>query len=256
MNLPDDLMKAIETRDIRSLVDHVADRFALPPLEQEPLMNEPIKPIETHYAGCRFRSRLEARWAVFFDNLGIRWEYEPQGYVVKGKPYLPDFVLPDLKTSVEVKGDPERLDLDLLADALDGTREVLFTLILGPIPDMDVMKVPTHALLAPAFDVRGDPHSFELIRSYGLALEQIQDLEVRAAVDAMASAYRLHAVTLTRAVFIASGPNVAFLSIWLPFASKAEVLNPSTVWPIVPIPKIQAAYRAARSARFEHGERG
>lgn len=30
-----------------------------------------IKAIETSYAGCRFRSRLEARWAVFFDTLGI-----------------------------------------------------------------------------------------------------------------------------------------------------------------------------------------
>ncbi len=35
-----------------------------------------IKPIETRYAGCRFRSRLEARWTVFFDHLGIEWEYE------------------------------------------------------------------------------------------------------------------------------------------------------------------------------------
>lgn len=26
-----------------------------------------IKPIETRYKGCRFRSRPEARWAVFFD---------------------------------------------------------------------------------------------------------------------------------------------------------------------------------------------
>lgn len=50
-----------------------------------------INPIETHYAGCRFRSRTEARWAVFFATLGIRWEYEPQGYLVNGKPYLPDF---------------------------------------------------------------------------------------------------------------------------------------------------------------------
>lgn len=33
-----------------------------------------IKPIETKYKGYRFRSRLEARWAVFFDALGISWE--------------------------------------------------------------------------------------------------------------------------------------------------------------------------------------
>jgi hypothetical protein len=52
-----------------------------------------IQAIETRYAGHRFRSRLEARWAVFFDTLGIRWEYEPQGYVLKGTAYLPDFTL-------------------------------------------------------------------------------------------------------------------------------------------------------------------
>jgi hypothetical protein len=39
-----------------------------------------IRVLDTHYAGHRFRSRLEARWAVFFDTLGIKWEYEPQAY--------------------------------------------------------------------------------------------------------------------------------------------------------------------------------
>lgn len=63
-----------------------------------------IKAIETSYAGHRFRSRLEARWAVFFDALGIRWEYEPQGYVVDGQPYLPDFWLTDERVFAEVKG--------------------------------------------------------------------------------------------------------------------------------------------------------
>lgn len=62
-----------------------------------------IKVIETRYAGCRFRSRLEARWAVFFDALGLRWDYEPQGYVIDGEPYLPDFLLPGLRLFVEVK---------------------------------------------------------------------------------------------------------------------------------------------------------
>lgn len=66
-----------------------------------------IKPIETRYAGCRFRSRLEARWAVFFDALNIPWLYEPQGYELGGDPYLPDFLLypnTDLATWFEVKG--------------------------------------------------------------------------------------------------------------------------------------------------------
>ncbi len=52
-----------------------------------------IKPIETSYGGCRFRSRLEARWAVFFDALGLRWEYEPEAYALPSGNYLPDFRL-------------------------------------------------------------------------------------------------------------------------------------------------------------------
>lgn len=49
--------------------------------------------IETRYAQCRFRSRTEARWAVFFDALGIKWDYEPEGYELPSGRYLPDFFL-------------------------------------------------------------------------------------------------------------------------------------------------------------------
>lgn len=53
-----------------------------------------IKPIETVYNGYRFRSRLEARWAVFFDDMGIKYVYEPEGFTMKyGMRYLPDFAL-------------------------------------------------------------------------------------------------------------------------------------------------------------------
>jgi len=63
-----------------------------------------IKPIETIYNGYRFRSRLEARWAVFFDALGVPYEYEPEGLCINGINYLPDFYLPDCKQFFEVKG--------------------------------------------------------------------------------------------------------------------------------------------------------
>lgn len=54
-----------------------------------------IKAIQTRYKGYRFRSRLEARWAVFFDALGITWEYEKEGFDFDGIDYyLPDFWLP------------------------------------------------------------------------------------------------------------------------------------------------------------------
>lgn len=68
-----------------------------------------MKAIETKYKGYKFRSRLEARWAVFFDALGIKWEYEPEGYQFEdGTMYLPDFYLPDLKTYVEIKPESDR----------------------------------------------------------------------------------------------------------------------------------------------------
>jgi hypothetical protein len=74
--------------------------------------------IDTLYKGNFFRSRLEARWAVFFNTLGLRYEYEPEGFTDgKGSMYLPDFYLPDVclrDTShmgvfIEVK--PESYDL-------------------------------------------------------------------------------------------------------------------------------------------------
>lgn len=55
-------------------------------------MEQTIKAIETEYKGYRFRSRLEARWAVFFDALGMKWEYEKEGFDLgEAGRYLPDF---------------------------------------------------------------------------------------------------------------------------------------------------------------------
>lgn len=62
-----------------------------------------LKPIETSYAGCRFRSRIESRWAVFFDHLGIGWQYEPQGFELPSGRYLPDFLL-DLSVQDDTSG--------------------------------------------------------------------------------------------------------------------------------------------------------
>jgi hypothetical protein len=77
-------------------------------------MAEPqLKAIETEYKGYLFRSRLEARWAVFMDCLGVRWEYEKEGLDLEGVWYLPDFWLPGHKRFVEIKPirDDGKLDL-------------------------------------------------------------------------------------------------------------------------------------------------
>jgi hypothetical protein len=56
-----------------------------------------IKSIDTFYNGNYYRSRLEARWAVFFDMVGIKYLYEPEGFENKiGERYLPDFYLPEM----------------------------------------------------------------------------------------------------------------------------------------------------------------
>jgi len=64
--------------------------------------------IPTLYRGVRFRSRLEARYAAFFDELDWPWEYEP----VDADGYIPDFLL-DFEPGIllfEVKGMREELD--------------------------------------------------------------------------------------------------------------------------------------------------
>jgi hypothetical protein len=84
-----------------------------------------IKAIETNYMGCRFRSRLEARWAVFFDALGWNWQYEKEGFIIghdKTIPWLPDFEITTPKGQnfyVEVKGDPNFFKDGVWFDHLD-----------------------------------------------------------------------------------------------------------------------------------------
>ena len=79
-----------------------------------------FRAIETRYRGYRFRSRLEARWAVYFDAIGLEWQYEIEGFVLEnGDYYLPDFYLPQVAMWAEAKpvsfSKCEELKLDLLS---------------------------------------------------------------------------------------------------------------------------------------------
>lgn len=121
-----------------------------------------IKAIPTRYAGCHFRSRLEARWAVVLDHANIwKWEYEPEGFVLPGGLYLPDFRLsfddwPDLW--LEVKGVfPTVRELDLMKDLVAETglqgvimfgdlprdNNTINSVLVGPTPDqLDLIHAP------------------------------------------------------------------------------------------------------------------
>ena len=73
-----------------------------------------MKAIETHYNGYRFRSRLEARWAVFFDALGVSYEYEPEGFELDdGTWYLPDFRVKCYGTRGECDSEPFDLYIEV-----------------------------------------------------------------------------------------------------------------------------------------------
>lgn len=82
-------------------------------------MDAGYRAIPTRWRGCLFRSRLEARWAVYFDAIGLAWEYEPQGFDLGGVAYLPDFYLPQVQAFAEVKpADIGSADLDAAFDKL------------------------------------------------------------------------------------------------------------------------------------------
>lgn len=81
-------------------------------------MQTELKAIETEFMGYRFRSRLEARWALFMNELGIQFEYEKEGYELAEGRYLPDFYIPMFSGNgrggyfLEVKGQPITLGSD------------------------------------------------------------------------------------------------------------------------------------------------
>lgn len=98
-------------------------------------MSGTIKAIETVYKGLRFRSRLEARWAVFFDTAHISYEYEPEGFELPdGTRYLPDFYLPEYDWYVEVKPPRNGAEEDLKMASRFVGEKIKVLLLLGNIP--------------------------------------------------------------------------------------------------------------------------
>jgi hypothetical protein len=95
-----------------------------------------IRPIETMWRGFRFRSRTEARWAVFLTAAGINFEYEAEGFALPSGWYLPDFWLPERKLWLEIKGDqPTVHELQKGTELAAASRHWLAFGIGAPDPD-------------------------------------------------------------------------------------------------------------------------
>lgn len=213
-------------------------------------MTTTIAAIETSYKGCRFRSRLEARWAVFFDALDIEWQYEPQGYLL-GKdrtPYLPDFWLPKMHTWVEVKG--------VLG------RDALKTLVRAVLPDGlprnltgDDWTELDQALYIPRLLILGDvpePSSEGYLHT---RLDLVNGLPYRTETFFGQVGTPTGSTWVTG---IAGGPGI-FTEANVDQMSDdglSSLTHGQRVWFLRPYSAVTDAYKAARSARFEHGESG
>jgi hypothetical protein len=238
-----------------------------------------IQAIETHYAGHRFRSRLEARWAVFLNHLDVPWAYEPQGYVVNGTPYLPDFLVwpnTDMAFWLEIKGacpnDDELAKARGLAEGSGITAYVYWGKPEAPAPDLSHLAQHEYC----GFDRDG----YVWTDDYGWREYPTQP-----------PAWQLN-LTPTAYRFNANGknsnkdriPNRTNSGFWwwadCPHCGRALIKINGQIgycptwdgrdWDDIEkeiggsmyprfahrTPRLLAAYEAARTARFEHGERG
>lgn len=122
-------------------------------------MNKVVKAEPTEYKGLQFRSKLEARVALFFDLCKIKYQYEPDRLVCNGKEYNPDFYLPETDDYVEVKGERPGYEQEILKArsfvSLDGPVRRL--IIISEIPDPSEVGMPHFpCYFASARDSYGD----------------------------------------------------------------------------------------------------
>lgn len=206
-----------------------------------------LKSIETKYKGYRFRSRLEARWAVFFDALNFKWEYEPEGFDLGfGELYLPDFRVTSPQGHVtwyEVKPEnhegesPKLMALKVRYEQgremdYDGTEFV--TLAGDPVA---VLCAGFQLYVCPCCGVIGE-HG---MGHYGTSCRAVP---VYCTVCDFAGRYSTDDAVVSPAL---SEPLI-FHKGYLEFANRASYNRYAD--------RIVAAASAARGARFEHGESG
>lgn len=187
-----------------------------------------MKAIQTFYKGYKFRSRLEARWAVFFDALDIEWQYETEGFELgKGLYYLPDFYLPDLlgkKAWIEVKPDIP------YPDDIDVKKVVEFQKEIYP-----------NAII---FIAAKDPYE---MKSCIVAIKENPDGSIGINFGFFGALPNNELVLI-----LTSTDDYALL---IQKGSTTKISNTEFL-PFIEAPFIEKARIAARSARFEHGQSG
>ena len=192
-----------------------------------------IKPIQTYYDGHWFRSRLEARWAVVFNALGVPYEYEPEGFDLgNGLYYLPDFRVKcygcrggierkPFDLYIEVKGKMTAEDAEKIKNFAQWYDEETCIPYEGRYPLLIVDRIPGEGL-ATDIDLSYDSIGFDL---YPFNYETIDGDHFGA----------YPAATRDGKFYL--------------FGADSNYINNADA------DRMENAYRIARCARFEHGER-
>jgi hypothetical protein len=127
-----------------------------------------VRGIPTTYQSTQFRSRLEARWAAFFDLVGWQWVYEP--FDATG--WIPDFLIRG-KRSFLVEVGP-CVDADQLHEKADKPSRFLElpTLVLGVGPTITDGAFDVAGLLVNEFrkHPNGGPAEWSRCEQHGFSV--------------------------------------------------------------------------------------
>lgn len=194
-----------------------------------------IRPIETYYDGHLFRSRLEARWAVFFNAMGVPYEYEPEGFELgNGMRYLPDFRV----KCYGKRGDHSGPPFDLYIE------------VKGKMTEEDAKKINAFVNLQV---VREDWGEWEQPENHLLIVHMIPN--EGCATDVAMSFYDLGSGLYPFNYYTIDGddfgayPAATKDGKFYLFGADSSYINPEDEI------RVENAYREARCARFEHGEK-
>ncbi len=208
-----------------------------------------IKAIQTQYKGYHFRSRLEAHWAVFFDALGLEWQYEPEGFDLgDGVYYLPDFkvtnkdgcyVWYEVKANGIIDCEKFKKFKDLIDSAGNDVRDPQAIMLTGD-PYTYVLKNDNKfVVVCPRCGLLHDNWGYDWFPSWNRG---------NAVFSFGCSQCDGHTPCGV------GDEESGLLCSVTPYKGMLHVNSEDFHW--IYSPKIESACKAARSARFEHGESG
>ena len=236
-----------------------------------------MRAIPTYYNGYKFRSRLEARWAVFFDVLNIKYVYEPDGFMFNdNSKYLVDFYLPDQQVFVEIKPFLPLKEID---------EKKVFNLQKSLLEKSMIYKVLVF-MGDPYIDQKTFEHSYKILRFDGftpdgdITLKELKDrgekwVHCPLCKKIILSFYQLD-ICFDLIDNGSTGLDLVSLGIDSVYCencylvehdhSKCKSTNRTWLddkhgwvetkdgWHIIMSPQLMNAYRTARQAQFENGE--